>query len=149
MTIQRVTDLIWRGPRPRTKDDLRWLKSNGIERVICLQSGMRDRFADDYYESPDAMQDVQIDRENLYWSNIFPPTDYQINEFLNILMGIDMKTYVHCHSGVDRTGYAIACYRMHIEKWPFEKAYWEWVRLGRHWWFDWWKIYMKKEGTEL
>lgn len=40
------------------------------------------------------------------------------------------KCYVHCHSGKNRGGTLMAAYRIHVNKWTFEKAKKEFILLG-------------------
>ncbi|HUV86117.1 MAG TPA: hypothetical protein VMX79_03305, partial [bacterium] len=46
--------------------------------------------------------------------------------------------FVHCHAGVDRTGFVVAAYRVKVEGWTPEKAYEEMARLGFHSFLFWW-----------
>ena len=40
------------------------------------------------------------------------------------------NVYVHCRRGIDRTGYAIAAYRIIVEDWSFDRAYAEVLAHG-------------------
>lgn len=135
-----VTERLYRGPRP---ESFKRLQEQGFERVIDLQSGAENCLTESVYEHEDP-SDYGIQRISYQWSNVFCPTRAQVKSFLFDIGLNGRKTYVHCHSGVDRTGFAIACYRMRKMNWQFDRAYKEWVVLGRHWWFDWWKYEMKK-----
>lgn len=144
--MYEVTHNLFRGPRP---EDIRNLISREFQQVIVTQSGDEDRWTDSFYESQlhvkrrDPNAYPQIDVVYVRCSNIFPPTEEQVREFLAKVSN-GKKTYVHCHSGVDRTGFLVACYRMMKLGWSYHSAYREWVDLGRHWWFDWWKYTLKK-----
>lgn len=144
----KVTEKIWRGRRPR---DLRELMDHGFQRVVVLQSGDEDKFTDSLYEAQLAAKRADktlypsIDVVYIRCSNILPPTDAQVDQFL-ASTGDGKKLYVHCHSGVDRTGFMVAAYKMNKLSQPFTSVYTEWVELGRHWWFDWWKYSLKEWG---
>jgi len=75
-------------------------------------------------------------------SNFFPPTESEMLALLHLFaegMKNNIKTYMHCHSGVDRTGIGAVLHRVFYEAWTIERAFEEWDREGRHWWFVWWK----------
>lgn len=135
----QVHDNLWRGPRPESFNELR---EKGFERVISLQSGSEEYLTDSLYEMQDP-EDFGIQFIEIPCSNIFPPSNEEVSEFLLYLENYDIKTYVHCHSGVDRTGFMIAAWRMSALHWPFHAAYSEMKKLGRHWWFGWWKYRLK------
>jgi len=42
---------------------------------------------------------------------------------------------LHCHYGADRTGAAVALYRIHIQKWTADAAIREMTRGGYHFHF--------------
>lgn len=52
-----------------------------------------------------------------------PPKFEQMVQFVKLVS--DQKNqpaYVHCEAGKGRTGVAVACYRMVVDKWPAERA---------------------------
>lgn len=145
--MHRVTENLFRGPRPT---DIRIVLERGFQQIITTQSGDEDKLTDSLYEAQ--IRAKRADPEVVYpqlrlvqikCSNIWPPTFFQVSEFLTAL-GTGMKTYVHCHSGVDRTGFLVACYQMQKLGMSFDDAYKEWVERGRHWWFDWWKFELER-----
>jgi len=145
--MHKVTEILFRGPRPT---DIRTLVERGFQQIVVTQSGDEDRLTDSLYESQ--LRSKRSDPEAIYpsikvvyirCSNIWPPTYFQVSEFL-VAASNGLKTYLHCHSGVDRTGFLVAAYRMQKLGWPFEEAYKEWVEQGRHWWFDWWKFELER-----
>jgi protein tyrosine/serine phosphatase len=134
--VKPVTENLWRGPRPKTVLDL-----HQFQAIVNLQSGTEDLITDSTYESERGeFPAVQV--FEIKCSNIFPPTAAQVMRFLTIAN--QFKTYVHCHSGVDRTGFMVAVFRMLEQGWTFEQAHAEWVSEGRHWWFWWWKKSLKQ-----
>ncbi|MBE2248590.1 MAG: tyrosine-protein phosphatase [Myxococcus sp.] len=51
------------------------------------------------------------------------PTTAQMKQFLDFATKpANQPAYVHCQAGKGRTGVAVACYRMAVERWPPEKA---------------------------
>lgn len=51
------------------------------------------------------------------------PTTKEMKQFLDFATDPkNQPAYVHCQAGKGRTGVAVACYRMAVEKWPPEKA---------------------------
>ena len=130
---------LFRGPRPRSLRDLRWM---GFETLIVLETGLYEFFHDDAYES-EFPSDYGMRHYNIPCSNFFPPNEYQVNKFLEIVSKHE-KTYFHCKRGKDRTGFMAAVYRMRKQGWTFEQAYQEWVAMGRNPLLDWWKHSLKK-----
>lgn len=141
--MKEVTKFLWRGKRPRHYQDL---KSAGFDTCLSLQSGAEDALTDSDLEHENPSK-IGLDAYRLRCSNVFPPSKVDVMEFLVFVdraATAKRKLYVYCHSGVDRTGYMIAVYRMRVQDWAFERAHAEWVREGRHWWFWWWKFSLKK-----
>lgn len=141
--ISQFGVFLFRGPRPKTCADLQKLKFIDIVRI---EEGFRDFFYNDVYEN-EIPKDFGINRSDFRLSNFFPPTENQVKNIISLLNFLEhhgQKTYLHCFSGVDRTGYIAAVFRMFFQGWSYEDAYTEWVKLGRHWWLDWWKYSLKK-----
>lgn len=142
----KVTEKLFRGPRPK---DIRDVIKLNFQMVIDTQSGAEDKFTDSLYEAQILAKRVdpiiypEIEIVSLPCSNILPPTPDQIDKFLHAV-GMGKKTLIHCHSGVDRTGFFIAVYRMRKLGWSYAESYADWILSGRHWWFDWWKIELRK-----
>ena len=134
----QVAEHIWRGPRPQ---DLTDLKAQGFKAIISLEEGWFELFHDDPYKRERPI-DFGISLARVKCSDIFPPNEDQVADVLSLL-NTPLKIYIHCLTGVDRTGFMCAVYRMQKQGWSFDQAYAEWVELGRHWWFDWWKIGLK------
>lgn len=130
---------LYRGPRPTSFANLQKL---GFQRVINLQSGFEDATSESRYENEmPALFGIEVIR--FRWSNFLPPTDIQLSEFITVAGRPPLiKTYVHCHSGVDRTGAAMLAYRVIHQGWRFSDAYDEFVERGRHVWFFYWKPFL-------
>lgn len=146
MKFIKVTDFVYRGNRP---ENFKELHAKCVKHVLSLQSGFEDKVSDSIYEFECAVAErlFGIKLYRIKCSNILPPTNEQIEEAIKIIkMAIDLKEtiFVHCHSGVDRTGIIMAVVLMIIEKMPYKKAVKNFIDNGRHWWFWWWKFTLKK-----
>ncbi len=79
---------------------------------------------------------------NMPCSDVAPPEAYVAEKVIQ-LSGDFEKTLIHCATGVDRTGVVAAIYRMRVQGWSRDAAIKEWIALGRHWWYDWWRTAIK------
>lgn len=144
-TIRKVDRNIFRGPRPENLRELR-LKYD-IDTMIDLESGIYDviRVYDETYYK-DVLQfpaDCGMSYYHMPCSDIFPPKEVFVKKAIE-LMASNRHVYIHCLSGVDRTGYVCAAYRMRVQGWTFEAAHAEWIELGRHPWYFYWSRELKK-----
>jgi protein tyrosine phosphatase (PTP) superfamily phosphohydrolase (DUF442 family) len=132
---------LWRGRRPI---DLAQMQALGFARVISLQSGVEDRWTESLVERQRAdASRFGIDYVYVQCRNWLPPTTAQVESVMQLIAASQVKTYIHCHSGVDRTGYMFAAARVKLESWPIDRAVAEWKAEGRHWWFVWWEPYLR------
>lgn len=138
--MTEVTPRLSRGPRP---EGLAALRELGFTQVIDLQSGVEDALTETRYEF-DCLHPERygVRLVRIPCSDLLPPRQDQVIEFLQALRS-GRKTYLHCHSGVDRTGFMVAVYRMQIQGWSYRRAHEEWVSMGRHWWYSWWSLALK------
>ena len=131
---------LWRGPRPT---DLSQLKADNIKRVISLEAGYYDIIHPDQIVEQQFPIEFGIDQYDMKCSDITPPPDWVVRKV--IALSQDAKpTYLHCLSGVDRTGFVCAAYRMQVNGWNYDAALAEWIALGRHWWYAAWNSSLKK-----
>ncbi len=106
--------VLYRGGAP-THAGLQRLKEQGIRTVIDLRSESRgdeqqavERLGMRYVSIPCRAQN---------------PTDAQMAQFLSIVMSPEAQpVFVHCHHGMDRTGTAVAMYRMIAGEWDPRRA---------------------------
>lgn len=127
-----VPERLWRSSRPDVRF-LTYLREHyGLERVISLNGETRNAFHP-------AMPDLGLELVVRHWSNDFPPDPEEIDALL-ALLDEPVPTLVHCAAGKDRTGFAIACYRIERQGWDLEQAL---AEMRRHWhkphqrpWFD-------------
>lgn len=139
--ISRIDDHLFRGPRPKT---MKHLQELGFKRVITLQSGMYEEFHDDLFETEYA-PDFGLDHVVIPCSDFRSPQKHEVLKFLKASKDKDVKTYVHCLHGKDRTGFMSAVYRMTAMQWDYESAKDEMLKLGFHKWAYWfWYKELKK-----
>lgn len=118
----KVTDNLYRGAQP-LKNGIAELKKLGIKTIINLRltntdaelisgSGLK------YYFLP---------------VNTLSPDEYKFSRFLEIISDpANCPVFVHCRRGADRTGVAIALYRIKIQKWTVNDAINEMENGGFH-----------------
>jgi protein tyrosine/serine phosphatase len=96
---------------------LRWaVKNHGVRTLVNLRGrtpGFESRFA--------AENGLRLFSFDLSASR--PPSEADVERFLQVLSEpANYPVLVHCRSGVDRTGYMLAMYRMTEEGWSKEQA---------------------------
>jgi len=120
-----VTPNLFRGGQPGV-DGLKTLKDLGVGVVVDMRSGPNDH-------EKDAVTKLGMQYVSIPWHCPFP-TDEPFARFLRVIEeNRDKKVFVHCRLGDDRTGMAIASYRMADEGWSAEEALNEMEHFG----FDW------------
>jgi protein-tyrosine phosphatase len=141
--MEQVYKNLYRGPRPKS---LKQLKDAGVGCVISLQSGIFEVLKTDEYETINWAKS-DIDHHEIKNNDITPPSREDVRRFFKILADYhpgDVKIYVHCMAGVDRTGFMIACFRMIAQGWSFDEAWKEMKEKGSHYWYRWWKLSLRK-----
>ncbi len=120
-----VTPNLFRGGQPGV-DGLKTLKDMGVSIVVDMRSGPNDH-------EKDAVTKLGMQYVSIPWHCPFP-TDEPFARFLKIIEeNRDKKVFVHCRLGDDRTGMAVASYRMADEGWSADEALNEMENFG----FDW------------
>ncbi|MGC2447586.1 MAG: tyrosine-protein phosphatase [Candidatus Sulfotelmatobacter sp.] len=120
-----VTPNLFRGGQPGV-DGLKTLKDMGVSIVVDMRSGPNDH-------EKSAVTKLGMQYVSIPWHCPFP-TDEPFARFLKIIEeNHDKKVFVHCRLGDDRTGMAIASYRMADEGWSADEALNEMEEFG----FDW------------
>jgi protein tyrosine phosphatase (PTP) superfamily phosphohydrolase (DUF442 family) len=108
--LHRVTDDLYRGAQP-TEEGFKNLERLGIKTVVNLRS----LHADDLRGT--SLKGVRIRME------AWDPEFGQIVRVMNILSDPSGAPYfVHCQHGADRTGMAMAVYRMAVQDWSKDEA---------------------------
>lgn len=135
--MQLVTKNIWRGKSPDTIEDWDDLDSKQIKFILNLESVERNKIIDEF-EIAD-MKGIT----SLYvpMGVIFPPSQKHL-EIACKIIDENQPIYVHCKSGVDRTGMTIAWYKMTRMGVSRESAVAEMRAMGMHWWYRWWSSYL-------
>ncbi len=140
--IHKIDKEIYRGPRPNDLTALR--KDLHIDTMIDLESGVYEML----YDVSQFPPDFGMSYYHMPCSDIFPPPRNYVEKCL-ALMRQDRVIYLHCLSGVDRTGFVAAVYRMQVQGWGFDLALREWKSLGRHFWYFYWERELKKYAPSL
>lgn len=144
--IKPVDRNCFRGPRP---DNLRELRVKyHIDTIIDLESGIYDvmRVYDETYykDLPQFPPDVGIAYYHMPCSDFTAPKKIFVDKAIELMADMSRHTFIHCLSGVDRTGFICAVYRMRIQGWSYEAAHAEWISMGRHPWYFYWNRALKE-----
>jgi|SRR5215469_5732327 len=120
-----VTPNLFRGGQPGI-DGFKTLRDMGVDIVVDMRGGPNDH-------EKAAVTTFGMQYVSIPWHCPFP-SDETFARFLMLIdHNRDKKIFVHCRLGDDRTGMAIAAYRMADEKWSAEEALKEMEKFG----FDW------------
>lgn len=106
--------VLYRGAQPSAEGYER-LRAQGIKTVIDLRHGERDE------------ERQQVERLGMQYINIPSHADQPSGEDLARCLGLMLcperqPVFVHCRQGRDRTGTAVAVYRMAKDGWDAERA---------------------------
>lgn len=108
----QVTPNLFRGAQPE-KEGYRTLQAMGVNIVVDMRGNRSEQ---------SAVEKVGMQYVSIPW-NASSPSDEVIARFLKVIEeNPDKKIFVHCRVGVDRTGVAIASYRMAKEGWSPDEA---------------------------
>lgn len=118
----RVSDSLYRGAQP-TEEGFRQLRAMGIRTVVSLRTFTSDR---DELEGT-GLRYVRLAAQAWY------PEDEDTLRFLKIMSDpANHPVFVHCLHGADRTGCAVAVYRVVQQGWTMQDAIAEMHRFGFH-----------------
>lgn len=146
MNVSKVTGNFLRGSRPNNSADLVMIGFNWrAQTVISLETGF-GRFWD-------GLSGREFNEQQLWengWhrayishplSNFTPPTRSETELIIgDIKRGLEIgPVFLHCYSGVDRTGWICAAWRVLEEGKDAESAWAEAKLMGMHHWYFWWK----------
>jgi protein tyrosine/serine phosphatase len=144
MRAIKVDDRVWRGERPRTADDFAYLADQGIKTILNVEGGLLENLsADPNYQQTMAFM-AGMEQVRIGMSALWAPSRGDVNTCLAVLARSVAQpqlygpVYVHCHQGVDRTGFVIAAYRLRYYDWKYGRAVAEMLRLGFHRWYRYW-----------
>lgn len=137
--ITHVDRNCFRGPRPH---DLKALAEIcQIDTIIDLESGIYEVVNGVIPQFP---ADFGMSYYHIPCSDILPPREDYVAKCLDLMSDAKRRVYIHCLSGVDRTGFVCAAYRMRVQDWSYKEAHAEWLNLGRHPWYFYWNHALKK-----
>lgn len=132
--LYKVTDKLYRGGQP-TEAGIRQLKTMGIRTVINLRDDDERARRERSWVTNAGLRFI-----NIPLSNILGPKHDKIATIIaEIEQSENHPVFIHCKRGADRTGTAIAVYRMSHDGWNADQANSEAKKFG----FGWWQIFMK------
>lgn len=134
MKLTQVSKNLWRGSRPEFPSDFHELQLFGIDLILNLERG--------WFEWVHGMMNWETVKAiqwgltpiHMLLSDFFPPTKPECEAFISL---IDRKEniFVHCFSGVDRTGFLCAYYRVERCGYTIGAAIDEMKAMGMHAWY--------------
>ena len=111
--FHQVNEHIYRGAQPNGRG-FAGLAKLGIKTVIDLRGENSERTA---------VERAGLQYVRMPWSGLRAPDDAQIAAVLALLDDSGQwPVFVHCRRGADRTGTAIACYRIAHDHWSNQQA---------------------------
>jgi tyrosine-protein phosphatase SIW14 len=111
--FHQVDEHVYRGAQPRGQG-FASLAKLGIRTVIDLRGEIAEE---------NVVQGAGMRYVRLPWREFKAPTDSQIETVLALLNDSSQwPVFVHCRRGADRTGTAIACYRIAHDHWSNQQA---------------------------
>ena len=136
--LYKVNENLYRGGQP-TEAGILDLKKIGVKTIINLRS------ADGRAKKEKAWAEAAgLKFINVPLSNWFGPKDTQIDKIIALIDDpANQPVFVHCKRGADRTGTAVAVYRIRHDGWNAEQANAEAEKFGFGWWQVWMKDYIK------
>jgi tyrosine-protein phosphatase SIW14 len=118
----KVTDGVWRGAQP-TAEGFATLKAMGVKTIVNLRYLHSDR---------DLLRGTGLAYAHFPCTAIVPDDDV-VAQFLKIATDpANRPVFVHCEHGSDRTGVAIAAFRVTVQAWSMTKARRELPRFNFH-----------------
>ncbi|HUT61942.1 MAG TPA: tyrosine-protein phosphatase, partial [Phycisphaerae bacterium] len=119
-----VPGRVYRSSRPDERFFRYVHRKYGIRRVVMLNAADANRL-----DSPP--DELGIERHFFRWfAEVVPPRD-ELRRVMEILDSNE-PVLVHCWAGADRTGYAVAAYRILRQGWQPEQAF---AEMNRYWHF--------------
>lgn len=132
--LYKITDKLYRGGQP-TEAGIKRLKALGIRTVVDLRDDDGRAKREESWVKAAGMRFV-----NIPLSNLLGPKDERIDAILKqIELDENRPVFIHCKRGSDRTGTAIAVYRISHDHWTDKQANVEAKKFG----FGWWQVFMK------
>ena len=146
--FDQVAGGLYRGGRP-SEEDVAALRDMGIKTVLNLEGGVFAAEAEAVRRERAWAEAAGIDFVHVPLSPVRAPSPARVDEALAVIVDPARRpVFVHCHAGVDRTGFVVAAYRVAIEGWTPERAYDEMVRAGFHDILFWWPAAFLRYAAE-
>jgi len=140
--FQHVSERVYRGAQPRDGGLIR-LRELGINTVINLRGASAQTRA----EEAEARA-LGLNYFNIALPNWGRPQDARVRRILEIIAAPENgRVFIHCRSGVDRTGLIVAMYRMTNEGWNTNDALAEADRDGMRRTQFWMRDYAEDYGA--
>jgi protein tyrosine/serine phosphatase len=117
-----VTPNLYRGGQPGA-DGLKALKQMGVSIIVDMRGGPSEH-------EEKAIEELGMEYVSIPWHCPFPSDKTFVNFLKVIKENPGKKVFVHCRLGDDRTGMAIATYRMAEEGWSPDEALKEMDQFG-------------------
>jgi protein tyrosine phosphatase (PTP) superfamily phosphohydrolase (DUF442 family) len=119
--LGEVTPMLYRGGQP-TKSGFAELAKMDVKIVVDLRGDRKDERA--------AVTKQGMEYVPFYWF-CMRPKDEDFARFLELLRkNRDKRVFVHCNTGIDRTGMMVAAYRIAEQGWTAEEAMKEMKAFG-------------------
>jgi uncharacterized protein (TIGR01244 family) len=122
--FDKVSATVYRGAQP-TREGFKTLAGYEVKTVINLRS--EDDSAERAMAKEAGMKYVSLPMD----ADTVTAADAE--KFLALLATVPAPVFVHCHAGRDRTGMAVAAYRVQVEHWTREAAVREMKAHGHYW----------------
>ncbi len=108
--------ILYRGAQP-TSAELHTLADFGIKTVIDLRGDKSVASERAVVES-----ELHLKFVNIPLSELRAPTNEQVKQILAVIDAAPKPVYVHCRRGRDRTGVAVATFRIRHDQWSNSRA---------------------------
>jgi protein tyrosine/serine phosphatase len=118
----KVSEALYRGAQP-TREGFVELKKMGVKTIVSLRA---------FHSDKDLLAGTGLKYIDIPCDAAHPETEDMV-KFLKVVEDpANQPVFVHCQYGSDRTGCAVAVYRMVVENWTPEDAAGELPAFGYH-----------------